>query len=85
MKVDVQNIAKNKNHIENNIWSYWCFFLETNIVPQYLLELCKNNPNQPQFLPSEVKLVLKIMAIEQVLYAQVVMIRQKGYDNKNEK
>ena len=44
-----------------------------------------NNKNQPQFLPSDVKIVLKKMAMEQGLYAQAVMIRQKDLDNKKEK
>ena len=35
------------------------FFEETNIFPKPFLELCKNNPNQPQFIPSDVKIVLK--------------------------
>ena len=38
------------------------------------LYLCKNNPNQPQFIPSDVKTVLKILATEQGLYVKVVMI-----------
>ena len=60
-------------------------FLKKRIFPEAFLDLCKNSPNQPQFLPYEVKVVLKIMAIEQRLYAQVVMIFQKDHDNKNKK
>ena len=30
------------------------FFEETDIFPQAFLDLCKNNPNQTQCLPSEV-------------------------------
>ena len=71
--------------METNIWSYSCFiFVEMNISPQTFLDLCKNNPNQPQFLPSEVKVFLKIMATGQGLYAQVVMIHRKDSDDKKE-
>ena len=84
MKVDVENIAKNKTkHMETNIWSYWCFiFWRNKYFPQDFLDLYKNNTNQPQFLSSDVWLVPKQMAMEQVLYAHVVMIRQKDSDNK---
>ena len=42
--------------------------LKKRIFFQFFLDLCKNNPNQPQFLPSKVKVFLKIMAMEQGLY-----------------
>ena len=58
------------------------FFEKIYISPPEFLDKCKNNTNGPQFLPSEVKLVLKIMAMEQGLYVQVVMIRRKDSDNK---
>ena len=68
MKVDVKNIPKNKN-----IWRpiYEVIdassFEETDIFAQAFLDLCKNSPNQPQFLLSEVKVVLKKKAMEQGL------------------
>ena len=43
---------------------------------------CKNNPNEPQNMPSEVKESLKKMDMENGLYAQVVMIRRRGSDDK---
>ena len=52
-------------------------FKETKIVPEEFLDFCKNNPNQAQFLPSEVKILLKKMAMELGLYAQVVIICRK--------
>ena len=61
------------------------FFEETNIFPQFFLTYVKNNPNKHQFIPSEVKVVLKIMAMEQGLCEKVVMIHQKHSDNKKEK
>ena len=84
MKLDADNNTKNKKmHMETNIRSYWCFiFWRNKYFPQDFLDLYKNNTNQPQFLSSGVRLVPKQMAMEQVLYAHVVMIRQKDSDNK---
>ena len=54
----------------------------------------KNNPdllqvakvlNQPQFIPSDIKIVLKIMAIKQGLYAQVFIICKNYLNDKKEK
>ena len=50
-----------------------------------ILDLCLKNTNEPQFLTSEFKVALKKIAMEQVLYAQVVMIHLKDSDNKKEK
>ena len=70
MKIDIENI-------KNNIKKTWVpiyklidatFFEETENVPQDFLDSCENNPNQPKFLPSDVKTVLKRMATEQGLY-----------------
>ena len=57
-------------------------FLKRQIFPQPFLEFCKNNSNQPQFLPYEAKVFLKIMDMEDGLYTHVFMILRKDYDNK---
>ena len=57
-------------------------FWKTEKKPQDFLDLLKNIPNQPQFLPSYFKIVFKRMATEQGLYSQVIMIRHKHLDNK---
>ena len=59
-------------------------FLQKKTFPPEFLEKCKNNSNKPQFLTSEFKIALK-MATEQGLYAKVMMIRKKDYDNKKKK
>ena len=60
-------------------------FWRNNFFLQAFLDLWKNNPNQPQLLPPEFRVVLKIMATEQGLYAKMVMIRQNDSDNKKRK
>ena len=59
-------------------------FLQKHFFTPECLEQYKKYPNEPQFLPSEVKVALK-MATEQGLYTQVVMIHQKDSENKKEK
>ena len=49
-----------------------------------MFRIMLKNTNQPQFIPSGVKKLLKLMAMEQGLYAKVVMIHQKHLDNKKE-
>ena len=61
------------------------FFSSTKMFPTNILDQCKNNPNETQFLPSEVKVDLKEKATEQELFAQGVMIRRKESYNKTEK
>ena len=58
------------------------FLAETKKYPTKLLDQCKNNPNKPQNLPSEVKVALKTIAMEQWLFVQVVMIRQNEAENQ---
>ena len=53
-------------------------------IPQECLDLCKKI-DETQFLTSEIKVVLKIMATEQALYTQVIMIRQNDSDNNKER
>ena len=41
------------------------------------MKLCKDNTNEAQFLPLEVKNNINRMAMEQGLYAQVIILRRK--------
>ena len=45
----------------------------------------QKNQNEPQNIPNEVKAALKNMALENGLYAQVVMTRIRKLDYKTEK
>ena len=41
------------------------------------MQQCKDNENDAQFIPLEMKNNKKRIEMEQVLYAQVIMLRQK--------
>ena len=62
---------------EKNIWIpiyeviHAPYFEETDIFPQEFLDKCKYNPNKPQFLPSEVKVVLKNGYGARVIYTSM--------------
>ena len=60
-------------------------FLQKQKNPPEYLDKCKNNTSKPQFLPSEVRVALEQMAMEQGLYAQVMMICLQDFGNKKEK
>ena len=62
LKIDIKNINKNIKTIWRPIYAVIDapFFEETDFSPQDVLDLCFKNPNQPQFLTSDFKTVLKI-------------------------
>ena len=64
LKIYVKNIDKNIKTTWRAIYEVIDapFFEETNVFPQHFKDSCKNNPSQPQFLQSDVKTLLKIMA-----------------------
>ena len=69
MNIDVENIAnKNKKNwrpifeVIDNL-----FFAATKPFPTEFLDQCKNYPNKPQNIPSEVKVALKKIAMGQGL------------------
>ena len=66
MKVDVKNISKNKKTYGDQYMKLlMLIFFKKRIFPQAFLGFCQNNSNQPQFLTSGFKLVLKIIDMEQ--------------------
>ena len=70
--------------MEINIWSIEnSYYEETKLFPTTFLNQCRNNPNEPQNIPNEIKADLFLMAMEQGLYVQVVMIRQRESDDKS--
>ena len=50
------------------------------ISPGGFIKECKNNSNEAQFIPRQVKNNIKRMEMEQGLYAQVIMIRRKDFE-----
>ena len=52
-------------------------FLINLIFPDYFIKKCKDNANENQFLPLEVKNNIKRMAMEQGLYAQVFKLHRR--------
>ena len=77
--------------MENNIRIYTTiFFDETDIFPGDFIKHCNNNANEDHNITIDVKNNMKRMLMEQGLYAQVVMLRQKDLKiteankNKNE-
>ena len=61
------------------------FLKKTDIFPDDFIRQCKDNTNEAQFLPLEVKNNIKRMAMKQELYAQVVKLRGKdlGFTSEN--
>ena len=66
------------------------YIKESDILPDKFIRECKNNSNEPQFISSDVKNNIKLMTMEQSLYAQVVKLCLKDLKfvstdkNKNE-
>ena len=54
---------------------------EMKLFPTEFLDHCKKKVNEPKNIPSEVKTVILKMALEQELYAQVVMIHRRNSDD----
>ena len=52
------------------------------LFPTKLLNQCKNNPNEPQNIPNEVRAAFNNMALENGLYAQAVMVHRRDLDDK---
>ena len=50
---------------------------DSKMFPDAFIKECKNNSNEAKFILREVKNNIKWMAMEQELYAQVMVIRQK--------
>ena len=66
------------------------YFIESKIFSDAFLQQCKDDASYAQFIPLEMKNNIKRMAMEQGLYAQVIMLRRKDLKkistdkNKNE-
>ena len=53
---------------------YEAYIKGSNIFPEDFIRECKNNSNESQFIPSDVKNNIKRMAMEKILFAQFVKL-----------
>ena len=85
MDIDIDNIntSEKRNKVNTIKWRHIyevideAYSIESNIFSDAFMQQFKYNVNDNQFVPLEMKDNIKRMAIEQVLYAQVVKLRQK--------
>ena len=86
MNEDIKTIAKNENSKKTVQRTKWRpiyevidedYIKNSHIFPDDFTTKCKQCPNKPQNISSDVKNNMKRMAMEQSLYAQVIMFRRK--------
>ena len=86
MNEDIETIDKNENIKQIFQKTKWITIYEvkdedyiknSNIFPDAFIKKCKQCPNVPQTISNDVKNNIKRMAMEQSLYAQVIMFRRK--------
>ena len=53
------------------------YIKDSTIFPDDFIRECKKKPNEPQYILVDVKNNIKLMAMEQSLYAQVIKFRRK--------
>ena len=65
MNLDIENIAITNQQIWKSIYEviHDDYFKVVKLFPSEFLNQCKNNPNEPQNIPNEVKSSLKKMAL----------------------
>ena len=95
MNIDIENnnTFEKRNKVYTTQWRKIYevieedYFKESDIFPDDYIKKCKDNANEAINIPIEVKNNLNRMEMGQGLYAQVVMISQKGLkfiaENKN--
>ena len=86
MNEDIETIYKNDNSKQIVQKTKWRpiyevidedYIKNSNISPDTFITKCKQSPNEPQNISSDVKNNIKRMAMEQSLYAQVIMFWRK--------
>ena len=79
----VDKIENRKIVVQKTRWRpiyeviYEAYIKESNILPDDFIRECKIDSNQPRFISSDVKNNMKLMSMEQSLYAQFVKLRRK--------
>ena len=87
MNVDIENISSFKIYFGDQYMKLLKIhiFKKQNYFQYNCLNQCRNNPNNPQSIPNEIKSALKKMSIEHRLYTKVGMIHRKESENKKER
>ena len=83
MRKDIENIDTYENRTKVNTTKWRtinevideAYIEDSKIFPRDFIKECKNNSNEAQFIPREVKNNINRMAMEQGLYSQVIRIR----------
>ena len=83
MDFDVATTDKNNNNTWRTIYKTIGkrYFGDSKIPSREFIYLCKNNPNEPQNITTDIKKNKKII-LEEILYAQVVRIHRKRMAQK---
>ena len=86
MNKDIETVEKNEKGKQIFQKTKWRTIYEvidkdyienSNIFPIVFIKQYKLCPNEPQFISQDVKNNIKLMAMEQSLYAQVIKFRRK--------
>ena len=85
MSKDIENIYTYENRTKVNTTKQRpvyeiideAYIKDFKTFPDDFIRECKNNSNEAQFIPREVKNNIKRMEMEQSLYSQVIRIRRK--------
>ena len=86
MNLAIENISSTSQQLQRSLYEviHDDYFKSVRLFPTEFKTNVKNQ-NEPQNIPNEFKSALKKMALENGLYAQVVMIRRTELDDKKEK
>ena len=88
MDIDIDKIStfENRNRANTIKWRPIyevideAYFIDSKTFTDDFMQKCKDNVNGAQFIPLEMKNNIKIISMEQGLYAQVIMLRQKRFE-----
>ena len=83
MDIDNINTFEKRNKVNTIKWRPIyevideAYFIGSKIFSDYFMQECKDNSNEARFIPLDMKNNINQMAMEQRLYAQVIMLRWK--------
>ena len=83
MDIENTNAFEKINKVNTKeLWTIYefieeAYFKEFDIFPNDFIKICKDNVNEARFVPLEVKNNIKLMSMEQGLYAQLDKLSRK--------